>query len=191
MKSRKRIAAISLAAACALAGAAAGISQSSAAKTAASKRAVRHGNAGFPGPGGAGGPGGLGGPGGGAVHAVEEVLDRAGTAYISQTVDNGEITAVDASAGTITLKEGTSSVTYATPTISIPSGSTVTLDGASSSLERLKSGDHVSISSSSEGTTVFATDASFKGGEGPGKMGAGGPPQGTPPGGAPQPPGES
>ncbi|HXD56118.1 MAG TPA: hypothetical protein VN618_15285 [Solirubrobacteraceae bacterium] len=139
MKRKKRIAAISLAATCALAGAAAGISQSTAAtksKTAASQ-GIRHSASGFPG-GPHGGFGGPGGPGSRAVHEVEQVLNKAGTAYISQTVDNGEITAVDASAGTITLKEGTSTVTYATPTITIPSGATVTLDGASSSLEKLK-----------------------------------------------------
>ncbi len=178
MKSRKRIAAISLAATCALAGAAAGISQSSAAKTKSTTttgHALRHAPmAGIPGFGR--------GPDGGAVHAVEEVLNKAGTAYISQTVDNGEITAVDASAGTITLKEGTSSVTYGTPTIDVPSGATVTLDGSSSSLDKLKAGDHASIATSSEGTTVFATDSSFKPGDGPGGHMLGGPPTGPPPG---------
>ena len=110
---------------------------------------------------------------------MEVVLNKAGTAYITQTEDHGTITAVDAGGGTITLKEGTSTVTYATPTITIPSGATVQLDGASSSLEKLKAGDHVSISSSSEGTTVFATDSSFQPGEGHGPMG--GPPQGAAP----------
>ncbi len=97
---------------------------------------------------------------------MEAVLNKAGTAYIDQTVDDGEVTAVDTSAGTITLKEGTSTVTYGTPTITIPSGATVTLDGSSSSLEKLKAGDHASIASSSEGTTVFATDSSFTPGDG-------------------------
>jgi hypothetical protein len=179
MKSRKRVAAVSLAATCALAGAAAGITQSSAAKTKAPTRsALRHGPAGMPGFGH--------GPGGGAVHAVEEVLNKAGTAYISETVDNGEVTAVDASAGTITLKEGTSTVTYGTPTITIPSGATVTLDGSSSSLEKLKAGDHATVASSSEGTTVAATDSSFKPGEGhqmgtPPTPGGGQPPSGQAP----------
>ena len=173
MRINNRIAAVSLAATCALAGTAAGISQSSAAKTKASKTStrndIRHSAAGFPGPGHGPGPGGM------AVHEVEEVLNKAGTAYISQTVDNGEVTAVDTSAGTVTLKEGASTVTYATPTITIPSGATVTLDGASSSLEKLKAGDHASISSSSEGTTVFATDSSMRPGDG---HGWGGPPPG-------------
>ena len=59
------------------------------------------------------------------------------------------------------------------------SGATVTLDGSSSSLEKLAAGDHVSISSSSDGTTVFATDSSFTGaGHGPGGPGAPGGPGG-------------
>jgi len=115
-----------------------------------------------------------------AVHSVEAVLNKAGTAYITQTDDSGTVTSVDATAGTITIKEGTSTVTYGTPTLTIPSGATVTLDGSSSSLEKLLAGDHVSVSSSSDGTTVFATDASFTpSGHGPGggaPGGWGGPP---------------
>ena len=178
MQRGKRLAAVAAAGTCVLAGAAAGISQSTASSS--SKSSPKAGQAAA-----AAGPHGFGhfghgGPGG-EVHAVEVVLNKAGTAYITQTDDNGTITAVDAGAGKITLKEGTSSVTYATPTITIPSGATVMLDGATSSLEKLKEGDHVSISSSSEGTTVFATDSSFKPdeGHGPGPMGA--PPQGGQP----------
>ncbi len=193
MQKGTKVAVLVSASACALGGAAAGISQSAASSSSngSSAKSAKPGQwahgareFGFP---------GHGGPGfGDEVHAVEVVLNKAGTAYITVTRDNGTITAVDAAAGKITLKEGTSSVAYATPTISIPSGSTVTLDGASSSLEKLKAGDHVSISSSSEGTTVFATDASFKPGPPPGGMGGapGAPPQGAP-GNAPQPPGET
>ena len=54
----------------------------------------RFAHAGHPGPGG-------------EVHAVEVVLNKAGTDYITVTEDNGTITAVDTSAGKITLKEGT------------------------------------------------------------------------------------
>jgi hypothetical protein len=175
MQKGKKVAVIAAASACALGGAAAGISQSAASSssgssTAKSTKAHRWARGarmfGFAGHG----------PGG-EVHATEVVLNKAGTAYITVTRDNGTITSVDAGAGTITLKEGTSSVTYATPTITIPSGASVLLDGASSSLDKLKSGDRVSISSSSEGTTVFATDSSFKPGAGP----MGGPPHGAPP----------
>lgn len=179
MQVPRRLAVVAVAGTCALAGAAAGISQSAGSSSTgkSSAKAIRAGaNAGPPG----GGHPGQGGPGG-EVHAVEVVLDKAGTAYISVTDDSGTITAVDPSAGTITVKEGTSSVTYATPTITIPSGATVNLDGSSSSLEKLSVGDHVSISSSSEGTNVFATDSSFKPTEGKGPMGGGGPPQGGQP----------
>jgi hypothetical protein len=143
-----------VAAVCALTGAAAGISQSSGASSSA-KKTTGHSAAapaGMPGHPGHGGPGG---PHGMAVHSVEVVLNKAGTAYISETTDSGTITAVDTSAGTITLKEGTSSVTYGTPTITIPSGASVTLDGTASSLGKLTAGDRVDIRSSSEGTTVL------------------------------------
>lgn len=169
MQKGKKVAVVAAAGACALAGAAAGISQSAASSSSTTSGAMtaKAGHwargarvlafAGRPGPGG-------------EVHASEVVLNKAGTAYITLTRDNGTITSVDASGGKITLKEGTSSVTYATPTITIPSGATVLLDGATSSLEKLSAGDRVSISSSSEGTTVFAVDSSFKPPAGPDGM---------------------
>lgn len=179
MPSKRRAGAIAAAAVCALAGAAAGISQSVAAKS-STKHTTHSSVAGArPGPPG-GGMGGPGGGGGGAVHSVSEVLDKAGTAYIAQTTDSGTITEVGESS--ITVKEGTDTVTYATPTISIPSGATVTLHGKTSALSDLKSGDRVTISSSSEGTSVFATDSSWtpgSGGPGGGGWSGGGgqPPQ--------------
>jgi hypothetical protein len=180
MKSKKRVTTIALAAICAVGGAAAGISSSSAAKSSTStNHAARTAGAGQMGRGPGGGPGEHGGP---SVHEVEVVLDKAGTAYIDRTTDSGTITAIDSSAGTITLKEGTSSVTYATPTITIPADATVTLDGSSSSLEKLAVGEEVSISSSSEGTTVFATDSSFHPSGRPDAM-DGPPPPGAPYGG--------
>jgi ABC-type Fe3+-hydroxamate transport system substrate-binding protein len=164
MRRRKRLATIAIAAVCALAGAAAGISQSAAAKHSTTQRHSANAPAGAP-------PGMAGGPGGHSVHAVAEVLDKAGTAYISQTTDSGTITALDAEGTTITLKEGTGTVTYGTPTITIPSGATVTLDGKTSTLSGLAVGDQVTISSSSDGTNVFATDSSFHPSGGPGGMG--------------------
>ncbi len=176
MHRRKRIATLAVAAVCALTGAAFGIAQSSAAgKASTTKHHLTHaGVAGVPGGGPAGGPDG----GGMAVHSVDVVLNKAGTAYITETRDSGTITAIDTSAGTITVKEGTSTVTYGTPTITVPSSATVMLDAKTSSLEKLATGEHVSISSSSEGTSVFATDSSFTGaGHGPGSSGGwGGPP---------------
>lgn len=178
MQAPRRLAVVAVAGTCALAGAAAGISQSAASSSSGKSSAKAVKAASNAGPPGGGHPGH--GMHGGEVHAVEVVLNKAGTAYINETDDNGTITAVDSSAGTITLKEGTSSVTYATPTITIPSGASVMLDGETSSLDKLKEGDHVSISSSSDGTNVFATDSSFKPGEGHGPMG-GPPPGGQPP----------
>jgi hypothetical protein len=160
MRRSRRTVTIGIAVVCAMVGAAAGIAQSSAAgkSTNTAKPTRKHStHAGFAGGFGHGGPGGHGM----AVHSTEVVLNKAGTAFITETEDSGTVTAVDSSAGTVTIKEGTSSVTYATPTITIPSGATVTLDGNTSSLEKILSGDHVSIRSSSEGTDVFAIDSSF------------------------------
>ena len=177
---KRKLTALAAAALCALVGAAAGISSSSAAKSTSAAKATKgraaSAAAGRPGPG-------FGGHGI-EVHATEVVLNKAGTAFIDENEDRGTITAADASGGTITLKEGTESVTYATPTITIPSGASVQLDGKTSSLEALKSGEEVSIRSSSEGTTVFATDSSFQpGADGPGGHGWGGPPPGQAPSG--------
>jgi hypothetical protein len=180
MKRRKRIVTLMVAATCALAGTAAGISQSSAAKKStarsSSTQAVPSGEPGGGRPSGHHGPGGPGGE----VHAVEVVLNKAGTAFINETTDSGTIKEVDSSGGSITITEGTKTLTYGTPTITIPSGATVTLDGKTSTLSALKSGDQVTISSSSDGTRVFAMDSSFKPGDmgGPGH-GWGGPPLGA------------
>jgi hypothetical protein len=120
----------------------------------------------------AGAPPGIpGGPH--AVHSVSVVLDKAGTGFVTQTTDRGKIQSVDASARTITLVEGTKSLTYRTPTVTIAADATVALDGKSSSLGDLAAGDHVSIDSSSDGASVFATDSSFHPEGGPGM---GGPP---------------
>ncbi len=177
MHRTRRTVTIGLAVVCAMVGAAAGIAQSSAAGK-SGKSASRHSaRQGFPGRFGHGGPGGRGM----AVHSTEVVLNKAGTAFITETEDSGTVTAVDSSAGTITIKEGTTSVTYATPTIAIPSGANVRLDGNTSSLEKILSGDHVSIRSSSEGTDVFAVDASFTPpAHMPMQGGPGGPPPGAP-----------
>ena len=129
---------------------------------------------------------GAGAPGGHAIHSVSVVLDKAGTGFITQTTDEGTIESVDTGAGTVTIVEGTKSVTYKTLTLSVPADATVTLDGKTSSLSALASGDRLSLSSSSDGTTVFATDSSFHPSGGPG----GGGPGMAPPGpGAPSTPG--
>ena len=110
----------------------------------------------------AGGPGAQGGAGGpGAVHSESVVLNKAGTAFITETTDSGTVHAVEASAGKLTLVEEAKSVVYKTLTLSISSEAKVTLDGKSSSLSSLATGDRVTVTSSSEGTTVFALDSSF------------------------------
>lgn len=138
----------------------------------AATHTTRHATAGGIG----GGPGGPPGPGGGpgGVHSESVVLNKKGDGFITVTSDSGKIKSVDAGAGSIEVTEEANSVTYKTVTLTIPSGATVTLDGKSSSLEALAAGDHVNVSSSSEGTTVFAADSSFHP-EGPGH---GGPPPG-------------
>jgi hypothetical protein len=186
MQGHKRIGSIGAAAACVLAGGAIGISQSAAATKSSAHVTKKSDTRTLPKGGHPNFGAQFGGPGGGSVHSVSEVLDKAGTAYISQTTDSGTITSVDATADTITVKEGTSTVTYATPTITLASGADVTLDGSTSSLSALAAGDHVTITSSSDGTTVFATDASFHPAQRPGGNGGWGGPssQGAPPSGS-------
>ena len=185
MQSHKRLGSIGAAAACVLAGGAIGISQSAAATKSSSHVTKKSSTRALP-DGARPNFGAQSGGPGGSVHSVSEVLDKAGTTYISQTTDSGTITSVDATADTITLKEGTSKVTYATPTITIASGADVTLDGSTSSLSALAAGDHATITSSSDGTTVFATDASFHPSQGPGGNGGWGGPSshGAPPSGS-------
>jgi hypothetical protein len=154
----------SIAAACAAAALTAGIAEGSGTTTqssTATQPSTTSGTA-MPGHGGPGGPPGGRGPGGRAVHSVDVVLNKAKSAYITQTTDDGTVESVDSSAGTITLLEGTKSVTYKTATVTVPSSATVTLDGKSSTLSALVAGDRVSVSSSSDETDVIAMDSSFK-----------------------------
>lgn len=130
----------------------------------------------------AGPPGmGMGAP---AVHSVSVVLNKAKTAYITQTSDRGTIESVDASAATITVVEGTRSLPYKTVTLSGLSDATITLDGKTSALSNLTAGEHVSVSSSSDGTVVMAMDSSVhpEAGSAPSGAPAGqAPPSGGPP----------
>jgi hypothetical protein len=162
---RKKLIAASLAA-CALAASSAAIAQGSSTKHASAKGRAAQAMGAPQGPG-------AGMPGGHAVHSVSVVLDKAGTGFITQTTDEGTIESVDSSAGTLTIVEGTKSVTYKTLTLDVPTGATVTLDGKASSLGALEAGDRVSLSTSSDGTTVSATDSSFQPSGGPGGGGPG------------------
>lgn len=171
-----------LAGACATVGALGGIAVSPAAST-----TTKHATA--LGPGGP--PGGQFGFGGGpAVHSVSVVPDKAGTAFDTVTTDNGTVQSVDTTTDTATLVEGTRSVTYKTLTLTIPADATITRDFKPAKLSDLASGDHVSVSVSSGGTTtVFAMDSTFRPPPPPGHS-IGAPPAGFAGGsnGAPAPP---
>lgn len=125
------------------------------------------------------------GPHGMEVHADAVVLNKAGTAFITATEDNGTVDSV--SGDQLAVKEAVGSVTYKTVALTIPSGATVIRNGATATLADLKTGDHVHVSQSSDGTVVFAGDSSFRPGPGPGHDGHGGPPPGAPPFGGPPP----
>jgi hypothetical protein len=183
LMNRKRLIG-SIAAACAAAALTAGIAEGSGTSTqssTATQPSTTNGAA-TPGHDGHGGPPGGHGPGGDAVHSVDVVLNKANTAYITQTTDEGTVESVDSAGGTITLLEGTKALTYKTVTVTVVSGATVTLDGKSSTLGALVAGDHVSVSSSSDGTNVMAMDSSFKpeGGHGPDGMNGQAPPGAVP-----------
>jgi hypothetical protein len=183
---RKRLIGI-VVAICALAAVTAAIAQGSGttkSSSAKSKATTAHGAqaSGTAPPGAMGGPDGdMHGPDGGAVHSVSVVPDKAGTSFITLTSDRGTVKSVDSAGATITITEGTKSATYKTLTLSVPSGAKVIRDGKTATLAEVKAEDHVSVSSSTEGTTVFATDSSFRPEHG---LGRGGPPGmgGPPPG---------
>ena len=119
-----------------------------------------------------------------AVHSDEVVLNKAGTAFITETEDSGTVESV--SGDQLTIKESVGSVTYKTVTLTIPSNATVRRNFATASLGDLKAGDRVHVSQSSDGTNVFANDSSHqpRGGPGGGR-GHGGPGGPPPPGSGP------
>jgi hypothetical protein len=173
--------------ACAAVGAAGGIAGSAAAP---SKTKAKSSTAAGTYPGDRPGERGhRGGPGGRAVHSEEVVLNKAGTAFITQTEDNGKIKSV--SGADVTITEAIGSVTYKDVTVSLPAGATIVRNGKTATVGDLKAGDFVHVSQSSDGTFVFAGDASFrpKGpghghghGPGPGGPDDNGPRPGRPPG---------
>lgn len=142
-----------IAALCAAVGAAAGI-----AGTAASPKHHARGSAfrahGF----GHDRPGRLGGP---PVHVEAVVLNKAGDKFITVTSDSGKVKSV--SGDELTITEGTRTVTYKDVALTIPSDAKVRRnDDDSAKLGDLKEGDFVHVSSSSDGTFVFAVDPSFR-----------------------------
>jgi hypothetical protein len=163
MKQTKTMRTVGVAALCAALGTAGGIASSGAASSTSKKaNSTRQGPPGGP-------------PGGHAVHEDAVVLNKAGTAFINATEDSGSVVSV--SGDQLTIKEGTKSVTYKTLTLTIPSGTTIKRNGSTAQLSELKAGDHVHVTKSSDGTTVFADDGTHR------PMGPG---HGPPGGGYPQ-----
>ncbi|HEX4467532.1 MAG TPA: hypothetical protein VH025_10120 [Solirubrobacteraceae bacterium] len=163
MKKQMLATALTVAAVSALAS---GVAVSTASKSAAKHATTRHstqaGAGAPPGGGPGGGPGGMGTGMRGSVHAEGVVLNKAGTAFVTQTTDSGTVKSVDAAGSTITLVEGTQNVTYKTETLAISSAATVQRDGKTATLSDLVAGDRVTVSSSSDGTEVFASDSSYR-----------------------------
>lgn len=167
-------------AACAAVGAAGGIAGSAAAPSKTKAKSSAAGT--YPTENSARPPGRghRGGPGGRAVHAEEVVLNKAGTAFITETEDSGKVKSV--SGRDVTITEGIGSVTYKDVTITLPAAAKIVRNGNTATVGDLKAGDFVHVSQSSDGTFVFAGDASFKPrgpGHGPGHDGRG---RGGPPG---------
>lgn len=112
-------------------------------------------------PGGPVGPGpaGLGRGGiGPAVHEQAVVLNKAGTGFITATLDQGTVESVNGDQ--LAVKEAVRKVTYKTVTLTIPANASVYRNFAKSTLSSMRGGDHVRVVQSSEGTQVFAVDAS-------------------------------
>lgn len=150
---------------CAAIGAAGGIAGSSAAPskstTTSSKSAsASKARAGHP----------RGGGPGHAVHSEEVVLNKAGDAFITETEDNGTIKSISGSQ--VTIHEAVGTVTYKDVTITLPGSATIERNGKKAAVSDLKTGDHIQVSQSSDGTDVRAGDDTFKPG-GPGRHGPG------------------
>jgi hypothetical protein len=100
----------------------------------------------------------LGVGGGAPVHGTEIVPNRSGTGFDTLTHDSGTVTAV--AGDHLTISEGTGKATYATPTLTIPGNAAVVRDFKRATLADIHTGDHVDVSSSSDGTAnVLAFDA--------------------------------
>ena len=155
MKHKRWAGAIAVASACAFIGAAGGIASSGAASTAAGKAKTAKASASAK---GGGRP--FGGPDGGfSIHSESVQLNKAGTAFITVTRDEGTVTAVSGS--DITLHEGTKTVAYKDATVTVAAAATVTRNDATAALTDIKVGDRVSISQSSDGSEVRAYDPTF------------------------------
>jgi len=111
--------------------------------------------------------------GGPPVHSEEVVLNRAGTAFITETGDDGTVKSI--AGNDVTITESANGVPYKDITVALADGATVYRNGTRARVSDLKVGDHMHVSRSSEGTFVFAADSAFRppprgrhGGPGPG-----------------------
>jgi hypothetical protein len=156
MQRKRWVGAIAVATTCAFIGAAGGIATSGAASTSGSTAKAKATTTARSGTR----PDMGGRDGGPSVHSVSAQLNKAGTAYITVTRDEGTVTAVSGS--DITLHEGTTTVTYKDATVTVADGATVTRNDATAALTDIKVGDRVSISQSSESTEVRAYDPTYK-----------------------------
>jgi hypothetical protein len=140
---------------CALAGATAGIAESSATTRHTTADTVTIGWADLFGPSVGRG---LGFGAFDAIHSVSIETNGNG-GFETVTVDAGTVT--QAGTNSVTIKEGSSNATYASPTITPHGKLTVTLDGKPSTLSALATGDRVIVAQSSAGTNrVTALDSS-------------------------------
>jgi hypothetical protein len=98
------------------------------------------------------------GTGGPPVHAVQIVPNKAGDGFDTVTQDSGTVKSL--SGDSLTITEGTDKATYATPTLTIPSGATVERNFQSAKLSDIQTADHVDVSLNSDGTAnVLAVDS--------------------------------
>ena len=88
------------------------------------------------------------------------MLNRAGTGFITATEDNGTVAVV--SGNQLSVKEAIGNVVYKTVTLTIPADATIVRNFKKAALTDLKTGDHVHVSQSSDGTMVFADDGTFR-----------------------------
>ncbi|GAC1487723.1 MAG: hypothetical protein NVS1B9_07560 [Solirubrobacteraceae bacterium] len=123
------------------------------------------------------------------VHGERVVLNQAGTAFETVTMDSGAFKSL--SGNTLTITEAVGAVVYKDATLTIPANATVVRNGAKTTLAALAAGDRVRVAQSPEATFVLAADAAHQRrgpfGEGRRHLGRGdkrppfGPPPGPPP----------
>jgi hypothetical protein len=93
---------------------------------------------------------------GGPVHAEVVVLNKAGTAWITVTEDNGTFSSL--SGDQLTITEGTKAVPYKTVTLTIPADAKIIRNGKTAKLTDFVANDHIHVMQSSEGTIVIGGD---------------------------------